>query len=167
MVLMVVTARSVTAYEAMCHFLSAIGPARFRLLLFKLAPAAFAAFARVRPFFAECGPLHFSGNGGCNRLIGGIELEGDRLCFGTALEACGAAASTVAAFCFKAGRQNRLLSRPGSEAGLIGPRTPPPSFPGNRSNASPIDELRQVEELLISSSTDGLVSRLAPMALFP
>ncbi|MCT0205644.1 META domain-containing protein [Synechococcus sp. CS-602] len=86
MVLVVVTARSVTAYEAMCHFLSAIGPARFRLLLFKLAPAAFAAFARVRPFFAECGPLHFSGNGGCNRLIGGIELEGDRLCFGTALE---------------------------------------------------------------------------------
>jgi len=49
----------------------------------------------------------FSGKCGCNRLIGGIELEGDRLCF-PARRFEGVrrhAASTVAAFCFKAGRQ--------------------------------------------------------------
>jgi len=107
MVLVVVTARSVTAYEAMVSLsFRLLGPARFRLLLFKLAPCKhLQAFGQgCAPFFAECGPLHFSGNGGwqspdwpasSSRVIA-LFRHG-------ALKACGAAASTVAAFCFKGG----------------------------------------------------------------
>jgi len=41
----------------------------------------------LRPFFGRVAVhCHFLFNGVCNRLIGGHRVEGDRLCFGTALE---------------------------------------------------------------------------------
>jgi len=111
----------------MCHFPSAIGLPRFASLLFKLAPAALPAFLPagaplLRRVRSNC---HFSGNGVANRLIGGIELEVIASVSARAEGRAGAAGIGPSAGLLPSRRgrpRNRLLSRPGSEAGLIGPR---------------------------------------------